>query len=486
MAFCKFSSEYVSKTYTIVDNIFFTRFLPSTPPKMATIYLYGLYLCNNNAQDLTGVDITSFSASLGYTEEEVVDAFKYWEEQGLVRIVNTTPIEVQYLPIRGVHLSNKKYNKDKYLDFNIQAQNILSGRQITPNEYEEYYALMEGFSLPDGRKFTPEALLMIMGYCAEYKGNNVGYQYIITVARNWAKEGVISTDNIEKKLTDYYNANKTILKILSALGSSKKSSLDEHQMYIKWVKEYGFTDDCILYVAGTIKRGGFEKLDRTLYNYYEMHLFSEKEIKEYEQNKEALYALARNINKLIGVYYDDVDNEIQNYITPWLNKGYSAECLLAISNYCYLKDRRTLSSLNDFIDKLYNMGVVSIDAFKQYTLGLGKLDQQISQVLSSIGLKRNVNNQDRDLYKRWTIAWGMPNDVIMYAGTLSADKTAPIAYMSKILSVWQNNNIRTLEQAKKFNIDNTTSTNNTKVLKQRDYTNEEYESLFDAFKEIEI
>ena len=92
MAFCKFSSEYVSKTYTIVDNIFFTRYLPTTPPKVATIYLYGLYLCNNNAQDLTGANLSSFASTLGYTEEEVMDAFRYWEEQGLVRIVNTTPL----------------------------------------------------------------------------------------------------------------------------------------------------------------------------------------------------------------------------------------------------------------------------------------------------------------------------------------------------------------------------------------------------------
>lgn len=484
MAFCKFSSEYVSKTYTIVDNIFFTRYLPSTPPKVATIYLFGLYLCNNNAQDLNGNDLPSFANALGYTEDEVLDAFRYWEEQGLVRIVNADPLEVQYLPIRGVHLSNKKYNKDKYLEFNTQAQDIISGRQITPNEYEEYYALIEGFSLPDGRKFTPEALLMIMHYCAEYKGNNVGYRYILTVAQNWAREGVISTENIEKKLTDYHNANTTILKILSALGSSKKFGIDEHQMYLKWTKEYGFVDECILYVASTLKRGGFERLDKVLTNYYEMRLFSEKEIKQYEANKEALYALARNINKLIGVYYDDVDNEIQTYITPWLNKGYDAKTLLSIANYCYLHDKRTLSSLNDFIDKLYNLGIISTEAFKQHITNIDKLDQQIAEILSGVGLKRNVNNQDRDLYKRWTLVWNMPNEIIKYASTLSQDKAAPLAYMSKILSTWHSNNICTLDEAKKHS--NIAPANNSNALKQRDYTNEEYESIFDAFKEIEI
>ena len=345
---------------------------------------------------------------------------------------------------------------------------------------------MEGFSLPDGRKFTPEGLLMIMRYCAEYKGNNVGYRYIITVAQNWAKEGVISPENIEKKLTDYHNASKTILKILSALGSSKKSSLDEHQMYIKWIKDYGFTDDCILFVAQNTKRGGFEKLDKTLLSYFEMHLFSEKEIKEYEANKEALYAFTRNFNKIIGVYYDDVDNEIQTYIRPWFNKGFGEQTLLEIANHCYLKDKRTLSSVNDFINKLFDMGIVTSQAFKQFLDGISKLDAEVAEVLEALGLKRNVNAQDRDLFKRWTIAWNMPKDVILYGASLSADKTAPIGYLSKILSNWNAQNIHTLEQAKQCKIETQTNTTNTKAIKQQEYSNDDFESIFDAFKEIEI
>ena len=110
-----------------------------------------------------------------------------------------------------------------------------------------------------------------------------------------------------------------------------------------------------------------------------------------------------------------MDNEIQTYTTPWLNKGYSSECLLAISNYCYLKDKRTLSSLNDFINKLYNQGIVSLDAFNQYLGKQDKLDGQIKKVLESVGLKRNVTAQDRDLFRRWTVAWNMPTEVIEYA-----------------------------------------------------------------------
>ena len=111
---------------------------------------------------------------------------------------------------------------------------------------------------------------------------------------------------------------------------------------------------------------------------------------------------------------------------------------------------------------------------------------KIQKVLDSVGLKRNVNSQDRDLYRRWTIAWNMPKDVVLYAATLSCDKASPIAYMSKILSAWHSNNIHTVEEAKKTNITAQTPQQNASAIKQQDYSNDDFESIFDAFKEIEI
>ena len=485
MAFCKFSSEYVAKTYTIIDNIFFTRFLPSTPPKLCSVYLYGLYLCSNNELNNQN-SIENFANSLGFTVDEVLEAFRYWEEHGLIRIVSTEPVQIQYMPLRDVSSATRKYSKDKYGQFNINAQNIIAERQITPNEYEEYYCLMEGFTLPDGRRFSPEALLMIMKYCADYKGKNVNYRYILTVARNWANEGVISVENIEEKLESFSTINSALALINKALKTSKKTSLDEHQMYSKWIQEFGFNDEVILEVAKTIKVGGYEHLDKVLQKYFEMRLLSTKEIRNYENNKIALFNLAKKINKFIGVYYEDVENEVQTYITPWLNKGYSPECLLEISKFCYLKDRRTLSNLNDFIDKIYNIGIVSIDAFYQYIERNNILDKQMAEILSQCGLKRNVNNQDIDLFKRWTVAWDMPLDIINYGATLSQDKSAPLAYLSKILANWHSLGIKTVEEAKKTAETNTKTKNDPSLLKTKEYTNEDLDALLDAFKEIEI
>ena len=190
---------------------------------------------------------------------------------------------------------------------------------------------MEGYSLPDGRKINPEALLMIMRFCVQNKGANVGYRYIITVARDWACAGFVTPEQVEQRLEQYSTSSQSVINILKALGSTKKTSLDEHQFYLKWKNDFGFEDDCIIHIAKELKKSGksnFEKLDKKLQRYYELHLISIKEITDYEKHRDSIFNLARDINKTLGLYYQDVTNQVETYISPWLNLGYDAKTLL--------------------------------------------------------------------------------------------------------------------------------------------------------------
>ena len=492
MAFCKFSTEYVSKSYTLIDNVFFTRYLPNTPPKLATIYLYGLFLCSLQSDASDNTSIQAFADSLGYSAEEIFDAFTYWEEQGLVRIVCKEPAQIQYLPIRSVGSYNKKYDKDKYAHFNEEIQKILSERMITSNEFQEYYSLMEGFSLPDGRKLSPEALIMVVRYCAKNKGANVGYKYIITVAQNWAREGFITPEQIEQKLDAYSAVNTVVNKIMKALGSTKKTSIDEHEFYLKWSKNWEFPDDVICMVAKSIKKSSgtssFEKLDRKLQKYFELHLLSEQEINEYEQNKDKIYSLAREINRTLGLYYEDVSNQVETYINPWLAMGFQPETLLKIAQNCYLKAKRTLNALNDTVQELYNNGIVTENAYQNYLETQNKVKDKIAKILNLLGIQRNVTSLDIEFWQRWSQIWGFDDELINFAVETAKKRGSTLSYVNTILADWHNQKIFTLEQAKqaveKYNF-STQKTDDTKINK-RNYSKKEKESIFDNFKEIEI
>ena len=139
MAFCEFSSEIISSTTTQIDNLFLSDFLPNANGDYVKVYLYGLYKCQSGKDN----DLDSFARSLDMDKEDVISIFYYWQELGLVNVINVEPIMVRYLPVKNAIYKMKKYNVDKYTAFNISAQELIGSKMLTPRELEEFYYLIE-------------------------------------------------------------------------------------------------------------------------------------------------------------------------------------------------------------------------------------------------------------------------------------------------------------------------------------------------------
>ena len=122
MSFCKFSSELVANNKTEIDNIFIDNFLPNAPDLCVKVYLYGLYLATNDLEfDNT---FEAFAKKLGISDLDLETAFRYWEEQGLVQVLSTYPIQVLYKPLKDVINGTRLYKPEKYEKFNTQAQEL--------------------------------------------------------------------------------------------------------------------------------------------------------------------------------------------------------------------------------------------------------------------------------------------------------------------------------------------------------------------------
>ena len=479
MAFCKFSSEYVISKETPVDNLFINEFLPYAPAECVKVYLYGLYKCTNSSSyDNT---IENFAKVLNLTEEEVEDAFLYWQDEGLVQVLNTCPIEIRFMPLKNVINNTKKYKPEEFSTFNRQVQEILEGRQITPTEYDEYYYLLKTMH------FQPEALLMIIKFCTQIKGANVGYKYIVTVAKNWANEGITTTKSVEERLFTYEQAGSDLEKLLKICGAKRNATLEEREMFLKWTKELGFNYNTIEYVAKLLKptKVNFEKLDARLLKYYEMKKLSIKEIEDYEKEKSEMYTLAREINKKMGLYYENLEPVVENYISKWLNLGHNSTSLLALADYCFKNSIRTLEGLDSTVLKLYKLGVVSMEAIEEYMQELISLDKEIKEILEKLGISRMVTNQDRTYYKTWKQDWNLSSELIALGVEMSAGKFQPLQYLNKLLSNWHTNSVKTLDEAKNYIVPEKAPEKVSKN-KGRSYKKEELDALFDSLEEIEL
>lgn len=480
MGYCSYSSQLIIENKTAVDNLFINEFLPYAPSDCVKVYLYGLYVCGDS--NSTHNTIEQFSRALNMSMEDIESSFLFWQDQGLVKILETIPKEIVYLPVKNALAKPLKLKEDKYLTFNTQIQEIIKGRMISPNEYFEYYATMESLHIEQ------EAMLMIAKYCVDFKGQNVNYPYILAVAKSWANDGYKTAKSINDKLMEYQNQDENMSILMQNLKINHTPTIEERDLFDKW-QAMGFDLSCINFVAKMMKKAKknnvFDILDNKFLKYYEMHLFSTSEIDAYEIDKTNMLNLAKDVCKNIGVYYENLEPVVENYIANWKNMGYDDETIICISNYCFKSSIRTLEYMDVQLKKFFKLGITSVSALNEYMNEVLDNEEKIKEILKKLSLSRNVNSFDRECFKIWTQNWNMSDELISYACELAHGKGQPIQYVNRILSLWHEATITTIEQAKEFKAP-TKETKSKFNYSNRKYTKEELNSLFTNLDEIDL
>ncbi len=480
MSFAKFSSDFLMETFTLVDNLFINEHLPYCDEKQIKVYLYGLYLCSKPSKDNT---IGELCDRLDMTENEIISAFGYFEDMGLVQIVSKQPLEVQYLSLKRSMQTPKKYKSEKWNDFNVHLQQLFPERMLTPNEYNEYYTFL------DESKLEQDAMLMIVQYCINLKGMSVRYPYILTVARNWVADGVRTAQDVENKLNEYDKQTEQMQKVLVALGRKGGAELEEKQMLLKWTRSWGYELEAVITAAKTLKGAkNFKKLDQKLDEFYRMSIFTEEEMLDYQAHRERLKNIAVDVNKTLGVFYESFEHEIEVYIVPWIAKGFDEDALKKIAHHCFISNVRTLEGMNNVVEKFFKQGLLTSQSIDEYMRTQIELDGKIKRIIEASGRSRAVTTSDREYYRTWAITWGFTDDVILFAAKQAEGKTYPTPFINQLLSSYKANGITTVEQAQKAAPTTTPSKTREKNFDERTYSQEELQSVItsiDSLKNIE-
>ena len=487
MAFCKYSTSLGNSATISIDVKFLNDYVPIAPESCLKVYLYGLLKCQNSA----GYDntIENFEENLGLSKEDVLNCFLYWQDQNLVQVLETDPIEVRYLPTKDNLKNLKKIDNKKYASFVAELQDIISGRQINPNEFYKYIDFVETYHI------QPCDFNMIVKYCVDKKGDNINCNYILTVAKVWADEGIRTAEKIEEKIESLTLLTSDINQVAKALKFKGNLSIEHQQMYEKWTKAYGFVLNNILLLSKKVstktKNFSFEMLDKLLGKYYELKLMSFAEMQEYEANKSNLITLAKEINKNLGIYYESVENEVETYIIPWLNKGFNEQSLLQIANFCFKSNIRTLEGMEQSVQKFHKLGLVSVSSIDNHLNEIIATDKQIKEYLNKLNIDRRVNSFDRSFYRTWTYTYKFSDEIINYALDLSVNKANGMQYANALLSDWYDKGLNTIEQIKNQAVQNTPkqssgATFERKSFASRTYSEEEVNALFDNLDEINL
>ncbi|MGN0814198.1 MAG: DnaD domain protein [Candidatus Coproplasma sp.] len=426
MAFISVADEVAKKSTTSIENKFITKYLPVLDPVAVKVYLFALYVYQN-AQPYT---IEDFAEKLSLSEDQAKQYFSHLEEFELVSITSTSPFEIKILDCENVYGSPKKLKPEKYAAFSTEVQSAISGRMISTNEFLDYYYLLEEYG------FEQNALLMIINYCVNLKGDKIRSQYIKKVAQNFAEDGIVTAKKVEEKLSAYTSATPSIVTIFSALSISRRPDVDDDAYYGKWTNDLGFSDQAIICAGKHFKAKSMEKLDEALLELYKNRKFDVKEIEDYCKNRNSLFAAARDVAQKLGVYMQSAAPYVENYISVWCNYGFETDTLRIIAGYCFIQDRKTFESMNEFVVSLYDQGIVTEDAVKEKLTAIAAEDKLIKNILNACGLTRKIIPLDRECLKRWR-DWNFSDEMLLVAAEKSQGKNNPVAYMNTVLSSWK-------------------------------------------------
>lgn len=439
MGFCSYSREFSLSSYTNIENQFIQKYMASADGDAVKVYIFGLYLCQNVQGEYS---LAEAAHTLHMPEERVADLFRFWEDFDLLEVLSEEPFTVRYFPADYAKGKPKRIRTEKYADFNKAVQSLMPQKMISSSEFMKYFSVMEEYAI------KPEAMLLIVRYCIDLKGENIAQNYILQVARNFAAEGVTTVEQIENKLSDYVVRSGDLARILRACGSTKKPEPADYRLLKKWTEELGFDVESIVFTASLFKKGGLAKLDAVLGELYASKKFGEAEIREHLARKAQVRELTLSIAHELGVYCQVVDTYTDNFVSGWLAAGYDDASLVTLAKYCFRRERKSFEKMDELIRKLVSLGVVSAESIVAYIEEEAREQTFAAEVLKRAGLTRRVNNWDRDCLRNWR-RWNFSDEMILKAAETAVGKVSPVPYINSVLSSWKARGVFSPEQLAK-------------------------------------
>lgn len=440
MGFVKLSSEMALASNIELENMFVLEYMPYAPENYSKAYIYGKMLATSgNEYDNNALRIAKL---LGMTEDEVTGAFAYWQEKGLVSLVSTDPLEIEYLPVRSSRPSARKFSKTKYAPLNEQLMRMFPHRDFTPSEYNEYYSVIEDYHI------DINAMLFIFSYCARLKGDTVGWRYIVTVARNLAKDGCRTEKEVEEALSGMGVYDDAIKAIFKELKIRRKADVEDKQLYKTWTKEYGFELNALLRLAKEVYSGEMRGLDAVAKRYYLQGIVSFDAVDKYLALHDKLISLTKEILIKLDVRFTRLDHYAETYVDGWLKKGFSGDSLMLLADYCFRHERKSCESMNTIVERFESLGLFSENDIKDYFASKVRNDDRIKEYLTAAGSDRRISSRDRELFAQWT-AWNIPAELIKFAAEKAKGMENPMAYMNKLIASWEESGIKTKADAAK-------------------------------------
>ncbi|MBR0135369.1 MAG: DnaD domain protein [Clostridia bacterium] len=346
-------------TSTIIDNRFIENYMPEAPEHAVKVYLFGLMLLSRS-----GGDADDIASALSLTQEDVDEAYFYWEKTGLVHIDRgeNGNIAVRYLSIPSpANVIPSAANEKRYASLVEKLRVVLGTRNLSGAELRRIYDWIEVYH------FDEDAAAEIVAHCIAIKGARVHINYMDSVAKRLAADSILSHGDVIRSFENEKLISGGAASILKRWHISRRPTDDEIALYEKWTKGWGFTDEALDIALGemvAVDRPNFKFLDAVLSGYHERGSITSEGIKEAMREQDMIRELARQAFVRAGMKRNANMNDRRQF-EFWLKEyGMNAELIMYAAELSSTKGT-PFAEMKKLIEDWHKRGIASYAAAKE-------------------------------------------------------------------------------------------------------------------------
>ncbi len=393
------------------------------------------------------IDLSVFGARLNMREDEIIEAFEYWQKRGFARIQNGECVCLEF----GVFTKTQETSDDLYTEseFNQKLQGIFGARQLSPHEYIKIYDYTNVFMLPK------EVVLSLVEFYVELKGPRISVAYLDKAAKSFAEEEINTLSKAQEYIEEKKRAQSGVVKVMKQLGlTGRMPTLDESALYEKWTGEWGFTLSAILTACAhttAAREPSMKYLDSILQRLLQAGNTTSRKISESKQQSERMNTGIQQIMHIIGERSMSPNAAQKQLFQKWTTAyGYGMDVIGKAAEQASHRGKMPFSFLDTMLTDWFNNGVETADDAQAYMGGLQRNDAQIIAMFDAAGItKLRATDAHRRKYTLWREEWGMSAETILLAAEISSLKSKPYSYLSTILTNWHNAGVTSLSDAQK-------------------------------------
>lgn len=305
---------------TEIPDVFFTEYLSQANGDYVKVYLYLLFLSKYDKD----IKINDLSKKLALPLKTIQEAFKFWEECGVLIKKTTGYIltniqETELLKLYSPKLSSSpeditKSEKNKYRVKAIENINNQFFQGImSPSWYNDIDLWFKKYD------FDEQVMLALFNYC--YDRSALHRNYIQVVADSWHKNNIKSFSDLDAYYQKQEKISSVKKQIIKKLGLNRNLTTYEDAYVEKWTLDFKYNLDVIeIALKRTTSKTNisFDYLDRLISDWHDRNLKTPAKIQEFlssqKKKDKDIKKLEKttNYNNTTQRNYDNLDNLFAN------------------------------------------------------------------------------------------------------------------------------------------------------------------------------